>query len=256
MAITKKKVAPRLFVIFAKEAREAIIFRRGPAAWYHLIRWDTKNDIFYPGAWVRGRIYPERCDLSPDGELLLYFIHQGRKIGTDYNDSWNAISRSPWLTAIGLWPQGTTYGGGGRFTDNRTATLRFYPMKPHPDHLREGLYINFLAGDTSFYSKEDQLPTHKSSNEREGAEWTGRDQRGRLIYTMAGKIMCSVEEKGQEVKTICLADLNDLTPDPQPAPPYAAAPLKFPKSKRRSKRTKSKLSKISKILAAPSKKPK
>jgi hypothetical protein len=68
---------PRLFVIFANAANEAVIFRRGPAQWYHLIRWDTRNDEFHPGAWIRGRIYPERCDLSPDGELLLYFVHQG-----------------------------------------------------------------------------------------------------------------------------------------------------------------------------------
>ena len=111
----ERKVAPRLFVIFAKEAHEAVIFARGPSSWFHVIRWDTKNDRFYPGAWIKGRIYPERCDLSPDGELLLYFIHQGRKLGTSYTDAWTAISRSPWVDVIGLWPQGTTYGGGGRF---------------------------------------------------------------------------------------------------------------------------------------------
>lgn len=62
---------PRLFVIFAGEADEAMILARGPSAWFQLIRWDTRHDSFEPGAWIRGTIYPERCDLSPDGRLLL-----------------------------------------------------------------------------------------------------------------------------------------------------------------------------------------
>ncbi len=46
-------------------------------------------------------------------------------------------SRTPWLTAIGLWPQGTTYGGGGRFTDNRSAILRA-DGNAHPNHPGSG----------------------------------------------------------------------------------------------------------------------
>ncbi len=218
----KQKPAPRLFVIFAKEANEAVIFRRGPASWFHVVRWDTKYDEFYPGAWFKGRIYPERCDLSPDGKLLLYFVHQGRQLGTDYKDSWNAISRSPWLTAIGLWPQGTTYGGGGRFTDNRSAVLRFYPVEPHPEHLGAGLNISFLANDTSFHRKTDLAPYHKSTEEVEGSEWSGRDQHGRLVYTLDGKLML-IEKKTDT--HVCLADFNGLEPDPQPAPPSAGQPL-------------------------------
>ncbi|MEZ0224257.1 MAG: hypothetical protein ACAH83_06885 [Alphaproteobacteria bacterium] len=234
--MSKTKVPPRLFIIFAKEAHEAVIFRRGPAAWCHVIRWDTKADKFYPGAWIRGRIYPERCDLSPDGELLLYFIHQGRKLRTDYTDSWNAISRSPWLAALGLWPQGTTYGGGGRFSDNRSAVLRFYPVEPHPDHPGTGLNISFLAADTSFYRKMDLVPLHESTKELEGVEWTGRDQSGRLIYTNDGKIMCVKDKKDKTKETICLADLNGLIPNPQPAPDSATTPLVSKRSNRRTKR--------------------
>jgi hypothetical protein len=69
-------VPPRLFVIFAERAHEAVIFRRGPSRWHHVIRWNTKDDTFFRGAWFKGRIYPEKCDLSPDGDLLLYFAHQ------------------------------------------------------------------------------------------------------------------------------------------------------------------------------------
>lgn len=211
----KQRTPPRLFVIFAKEALEAVIFRKGPTTWFHIIRWDTKNDKFYSGAWIKGRIYPEKCDLSPDGELLLYFIHQGRRLRTEYKDSYNAISRSPWLEAIGLWSQGTTYGGGGRFTDNKSVIIRFYPVAPHPQHLGTGLNINFLANSKL-------VPLHSSMGEYEGAEWSGRDQRGRLVYTSAGKLMLAGKNSNAPV---CLADFNDLTPDPQPAPTYASRPL-------------------------------
>lgn len=228
----KQKPASRLFIIFAKEANEAVIFRRGPAAWFHVIRWDTKHDEFYPGAWIKGRIYPEKCDLSPDGKLLLYFVHQGRKLQTDYKDSWSAISRSPWLTAIGLWSQGTTYGGGGRFTDDRSAILRFYPVEPHSEHLGRGLNISFLSNDTSFARKTDLAPYHKSSEEVEGAEWSGRDQQGRLVYTLEGKLMLVGKKSDAHV---CLADFNDLEPDPKPAPPSAGAPLSTKGTKARKK---------------------
>ena len=201
---------PRLFVIFARTAHEAVIFRRGPAAWCHVIRWNTQNDTFDRGAWFRGRIYPEKCDLSPDGELLLYFVHQGSRSRTSYTDAYTAISRTPWLTAIGLWPQGTTNGGGGRFTDNRSAIVRGYESA-HPDHPGTGISIAF--GD---------VPHHASSQEVEGSEWSGRDQNGRLVFTLNGQLM----RKNAEGVDICLADFNGYTPDPQPAPPSAGHPLR------------------------------
>ena len=63
-------IAPRLFVIMAARAPLAVIIRRGPASWVQLVLWDTKRDRFTPGSWFRGRIYEEKCDLSPDGELF------------------------------------------------------------------------------------------------------------------------------------------------------------------------------------------
>ena len=200
---------PRLFVIFAKSAHEAAIFRRGPARWYHVIRWNTQHDTFYRGAWFRGRIYPEKCDLSPDGELLLYFVHQGNRVRTNYTDAWTAISRNPWLTALGLWPQGTTYGGGGRFTDNRSAIIRGC-RNAHPDHPGAGISITF--GDA---------PHHVSSKEVEGSEWSGRDQYGRLVFTLNGLLM----QRNAAGDDICLADFNGYTPEPRPGPPSAGRPL-------------------------------
>ena len=60
----------RLFVIVARAAPRAVVFRRGPSEWYQVIAWDTARDVFSDGAWFKGRIYENRCDLSPDGRLL------------------------------------------------------------------------------------------------------------------------------------------------------------------------------------------
>jgi hypothetical protein len=201
--------SPRLFVIFASAADEAVIFRRGPSAWYHLLRWDVARDTFDHGAWFRGTIYPEKCDLSPDGRLLVCFVHQGRKSGTSYTDSWTAVSRSPWMAALGLWPQGTTYGGGGRFLGQRHVMLRTAASKPHPNHPARGLQVEF--GDA---------PVHAAGDLIDGAQWAGCDRNGDLAFAKDGRIFRR-SAKGQDK---LLIDLNGLEPDPRPAPAWALSP--------------------------------
>lgn len=94
-------------------------FRRGPSKSVLLIGWNTSNDTFQQGQWLRGRIYERRCDLSPDGNLLLYFAASYRK---PYY-SWSAISRPPYLTALALWPKGDGWGGGGHFLSQHRIAL-------------------------------------------------------------------------------------------------------------------------------------
>jgi hypothetical protein len=208
--MTKSSPSPRLFVLFAAAADQAVIFRRGPSGWYHLVQWDTAQDKFDHGAWLRGRLYEEKCDLSPDGCLLLYFVHQGRKGRTAYTDSWTGVSRSPWLAALGLWPSGTTYGGGGRFTGCRRVVLRQMARPPHPDHPGDGLHVEF--GDA---------PTHVAHAQRSDWQWSGRDQKGHLVFAQEG---CLFRRKRNSDEL--LIDLRNLTPSPEAAPLWATRPLK------------------------------
>ncbi|MBQ9337665.1 MAG: hypothetical protein IJS14_10270 [Lentisphaeria bacterium] len=67
------KTPARIHVILARSGPKAVIFRRGPSDKVALIGWDRSNDSFELGQWLRGRIYPLRCDLSPSGEHLIYF---------------------------------------------------------------------------------------------------------------------------------------------------------------------------------------
>ncbi|MBI5670965.1 MAG: hypothetical protein HZC41_23475 [Chloroflexi bacterium] len=133
-----KTAAARLFVILASQASVGVILRRGPSDWVQLIRWDTETDEFTPGQWFHGRVYEAKCDLSPDGELLVYFAYKpvNRADSPDYGDQWTAVSRPPYFTALALWPRGSLFGGGGYFLDRRRLLLNhlYEDHAPHPDH--------------------------------------------------------------------------------------------------------------------------
>ena len=109
----------RLFVLLARETPKAVVFRRGPSRWVQLLTWNTATDAFEAGQWLKGRIYERRCDLTPDGDLLVYFA-------ANYHApyfSWTAVSRPPYLSALALWPKGDGWGGGGHFDSATTLAL-------------------------------------------------------------------------------------------------------------------------------------
>ena len=118
----------RLYALLAREARNAVIFRRGPSKQVLLLGWDLRTDRLREGQWLKGRIYERRCDLSPSGELLVYFAANHRPpYGT-----WTALSRPPWLTALALWPNGSTWGGGGLFVSDKEIELNQGPPYGEP----------------------------------------------------------------------------------------------------------------------------
>ncbi len=100
----------RVHVIFARAADYAIVLRRGPSKSVCTIGWNRKNDHFEIGQWLHGRIDERSSDLSPDGKHFIYAANRGRARG-EVEASWTAISRSPYLKAIGLWTGLQPIGG-------------------------------------------------------------------------------------------------------------------------------------------------
>jgi len=121
MAAAKRHSSPRLFGIPATKAPVVAILRRGPSDWCQVGRWDLERDIYEPGAWLKGTIYPQKCDLSPDGRWLAY---SAMKHPADWaaGSIYEAISRVPWLTALAAWEAGTTYTRGIHFTERPGTT--------------------------------------------------------------------------------------------------------------------------------------
>jgi hypothetical protein len=123
--MNKAQPHTRLWVLLAREAPVAVVFRRGPSRQVQMIKWHLDDDTFEFGQWFKGRVYERRCDLSPSGELLIYFAATYKK--PLY--SWTAVSKPPWFTALALWPKGDGWNGGGYFTG---------PREIHLDHFRGG----------------------------------------------------------------------------------------------------------------------
>jgi hypothetical protein len=150
-----------LFVIRARAARTAVVFRRGPSKQVALVRWHLDGDRFDVGQWLKGRIYERRCDLTPDGERLVYFAATWKGL-----QSWTAVSRPPYLTALALWPKGDAWGGGGLFRDDRTLALNHGPKAPA---LLEGSLPRKLRVEP-FGGRGEDWPIYGMRLERDG--WT------------------------------------------------------------------------------------
>jgi hypothetical protein len=106
--------APRLFGIPARDAPVVAVLRRGPSDWVHVGRWDLAAMTYVAGAWLHGTVYPQRCDVSPDGRYLSYLAlvgHADWAAGTTYV----AVSRLPWLTALAAWATDGTWSRGAHF---------------------------------------------------------------------------------------------------------------------------------------------
>jgi len=129
---TPQRSAPRLYVLLARAAPVALVLRRGPTGWFHLLRWDLDTLTVDPGAWFHGTIYPRRCEISGDGRLFAYFALTGRSAPWD---TYYAVSKVPWLTALAAWRVGSTWTFGMEFLDDGSLAVPFDPPDP-PDQGR------------------------------------------------------------------------------------------------------------------------
>lgn len=84
------------------------------------------------------------------------------------------------------------------------------PCAAHPDHPPTGLAVAF--GSRPRQPLERPVPD---------AQWSGVDQRGRVVFAHEGRLVWR-RKPGDDV---VLADFNGDRPAPQPAPEWATRPL-------------------------------
>ncbi len=138
----EKQVPPRIYCIYAAAAPVVAVFRRGPSNWAHVGRWDLAAGRYEPGAWLGGRLFPRRSDLSPDGQYLCYFAHKPSATW-EHGEAYVAISKLPWLTALHSFPTCGTWTRGYCFTeDSETDSLQGAAL-PIPYGLRSIPAIQF-----------------------------------------------------------------------------------------------------------------
>lgn len=135
-------VPPRIYCIPAAGAPIVAVFRRGPTNWSHVGRWDLGGGRYEPGAWLGGRIFPRRSDLSPDGRFLCYFAHKPSATWS-HGEAYVAVSKLPWLTALHAFGTCGTWTRGYHFTEDEACENPEHPRLPIPYGLRSIPAVQF-----------------------------------------------------------------------------------------------------------------
>lgn len=142
----------RLHLLVARAAPRILILRRGPSRTIHLALWHTDTGAVEHGSWFRGQLYLNRCDLSWDGQWLVYFA-----LGpTREHWSWTAVSRPPWVRAELFYPDDNTWGGGGLWVEPGKLWLRGVG-KPRPGDPDAGTLGFQLVGDHPLIRRHRRL---------------------------------------------------------------------------------------------------
>lgn len=158
-----KTPAPRIYCIPAIDVPVVAVFRRGPSNWSHVGRWDLAQSRYESGAWLRGRIFPRRSDLSPDGRLLCYFAHKPNS-SWEQGDAYVALSRLPWLTALsafgtcGTWTRGYYFTRDGGCDDAELADL------PIQYGLRASQAVQFVSERRRGWEETSDCPPRDSDD--------------------------------------------------------------------------------------------
>ncbi len=248
-----------LYVIPARDADTALVFRRGPSAWWHLLEWRLDPPRLLPGAWFRGSLYPTRCDLSPDGRYLGYFAL--KPTARDWPAAWFAVSKVPFLHALAAWRTAGTWTWGCRFAAERSLAIHacmedkpFHGAYPHKAACH-GMSCDWAAREVWNETKRGWEPENSSILRRrrpgggpslvlihggEGksrdyliessagniialpdAVWCDWDRAGRLLTaTRQGALSLSLWDHN-EPRPLWTADLKALRPAPAPPPDWA-----------------------------------
>lgn len=282
---SKRGPACRLYVLVAAGEPSAVVLRRGPTAWWHLLHWDLAALALTPGAWFRGNLYPRRCDLSSDGRLFGYFALKAAHGTPQWPGAYFAVSKAPWLEALcawetcGTWTWGCQFATGGNLDIKACVnTEPFHGSYPHivsaggmsTDWVKRDLWNELKRGwqpvppDDPLAACVPGSPTmvlrraqpaadgrlklgviHQGVDFRRGgiegvqleyflqdrpedvtplpqAAWADWDHQGRLLIATRQGALEVFDCENARLNPIWSEDLRGLSPDPQPAPAWAA----------------------------------
>ena len=111
----------RGFVATAKNVILLLYRKSSKVTFLFLLDYQNGKDRLEAGSRFYGRIYPERCDISPDGSWFIYFaMGKSQKQYAKKLYCWTGICKPPNIKANLLFAHGDTWGGGGRFVDEKT----------------------------------------------------------------------------------------------------------------------------------------
>ncbi|MBH0200633.1 MAG: hypothetical protein HP497_14700 [Nitrospira sp.] len=185
-----QSVPPRIYCIPATQAPVVAVFCRGPSNWAHVGRWDLAAGRYEPGAWLGGRIFPRRSDLSPDGQYLCYFAHKP-SARWEHGEAYVALSKLPWLTALHAFATCGTWTRGYYFTEDSSRGDRQMEKLPIPYRLRSIPVVQFANERRRGWSEAEDSPIRDP-----GDAWdVQRNARMRKPQPHGARVLC-VESVG------------------------------------------------------------
>ncbi|MCW2308247.1 hypothetical protein [Rhodobium gokarnense] len=137
---TMMRGTPKVRGYLAGDVDRAVFLYRQSArvTWLVGLDYGGARPAWTVGSRFFGRFYPNRCDLSPDGRLFLYFVQgKSQKKYQDKHQFWTAFCQPPDVKALLLLAHFDTWGGGGRFLPGRKAVVA---PGMHPDFDLAGSY--------------------------------------------------------------------------------------------------------------------
>jgi hypothetical protein len=176
----KRKVPPRIYCIQATKAPIVAVFRRGPTNWSHVGRWDLGKGCYEPGAWLAGRIFPRRSDVSPDGRFLCYFAHKPGA-AWEHGEAYVAVSKLPWLAALHAFGTCGTWTRGYYFTEDKHCENLEETKLPIPYGLRSIPVVQFANERRRGWEEAGDSPERDPRDawdERRNARMQKRQPRG------------------------------------------------------------------------------
>ena len=116
-----KPAAPaRIHLLPARKSPYVVVLRRKPSQCFHVVRWNTDTDELEYGSWFTGKLYPLRCDVSFDGQWMVYLA-----LGAS-GETWNGVCRLPFLKTVAEGSNLGTWYGGGYWKDRKTLCLNHW----------------------------------------------------------------------------------------------------------------------------------
>ncbi len=228
-----------LFVIFAREAHQAVIFRRGPSIWTEIILWDIDADTFTEGHWFKGTIDTYLCDVSPDASKMIYTAQKRHKWwipdGATKNN-WTAISRPPYLTALAMWPNSDT-PGGGYFEDDKTVYIALteraiqaqnqplpegfkvkslfpqYDIGKYDLSVRDGIYYNLLLEKRGWTRIEGDFSWNKVLHQYESPRVVWRKDNSDYSHSLQWMMPLGGPDRAYEFKLLRHQDNAEVLVD-------------------------------------------
>lgn len=178
-----------IFCILARDSELSVIFRRGPSKVVQLLSWDRGDDQIEPGQWLKGRIYERRADLSPSGKLLVYFAANQKPP----HYSWTALSKPPYLTALCLWENGSTWGGGGLFETESKLLINGSQSSSDKGETPKRFKVGSLETQTN-YLNVSGLGIYRNRLKRDGWEFNEEKQNNFSCIKYSGQFSLELNE--------------------------------------------------------------